>query len=67
MIGTNASAEYVRAADLLPDDRTAQLAAAKALLATGQFEDARTRAERIVQRHPGMSRDRSCAGEPRRA
>ena len=40
--------EYVRAADLLPDDSEAQLDAAKALLETGQFEDARARAERVI-------------------
>lgn len=40
-----ARAEFVRAADLLPDDIDAQLAAALALLQSGEFEDARTRAE----------------------
>jgi tetratricopeptide (TPR) repeat protein len=40
--------EFVRAADLLPDDSEAQLDAAKALLETGQFEDARARAERVI-------------------
>ena len=33
--------EFVRAADLLPDDAGAQLDAAEALLVTGQFEDAK--------------------------
>ena len=47
-----ALAEYVRAADLLPDDPKAQLKAAGALLLTGQFEDARSRAQRVVDREP---------------
>ena len=45
--------EYVRAADLLPDDTTAQLKAATYLLVVGQYEDARTRVQRVVERDPG--------------
>jgi hypothetical protein len=41
----------IRAADLLPKDVQAQVDAAKALLASGRFEDARTRAE--VAMKPG--------------
>lgn len=48
----NALQEYVRAADLLPDDASAQLDAARALLLTGQFEDARTRAEKVLETDP---------------
>lgn len=42
--------EFARAADLLPDDLGIQLDAARALLATGQFEDARSRAEGVLKR-----------------
>src|SRR5262245_17921498 len=42
--------EYVRAADVLPDDADAQLDAVQALLDTGQFEDAKVRAERLIGR-----------------
>ena len=41
--------ELVRAADLLPNDATAQIEAAKALLAAGRFEDAKTRAEGVLK------------------
>jgi putative PEP-CTERM system TPR-repeat lipoprotein len=53
-VGNQAAAlsEYVRAADLLPSDGKAQLAAAKALLMAGQYEDARTRAEKLLQKEP---------------
>jgi len=44
--------EYVRAADLLPDDENAQLEAADALLQTGQFEDGRMRAENVLKKNP---------------
>ncbi|MEO7271633.1 MAG: tetratricopeptide repeat protein, partial [Vicinamibacterales bacterium] len=40
--------EFVRAADLLPASADAQLDAAEALLVTGQFEDARSRAEKTL-------------------
>jgi tetratricopeptide (TPR) repeat protein len=39
---------YVRAADLLPGDADAQLKAGELLLKTGQFADARARAERAL-------------------
>jgi putative PEP-CTERM system TPR-repeat lipoprotein len=44
--------EFVRAADLLPDDDDVQLDAARALLQAQQFEDARTRAEIVLKREP---------------
>jgi putative PEP-CTERM system TPR-repeat lipoprotein len=48
----NSTREYVRAADLLPKDGAVQLKAAKGLLMLGQFEDARTRAQRILENDP---------------
>jgi len=48
----NAFPEYVRAADLLPRDTDLQLKTATLLLATGQFEDARTRAQKVVNVDP---------------
>jgi tetratricopeptide (TPR) repeat protein len=44
--------EYVRAADLLPNDPKAQLDAAARLLLTGKFEDAKTRAEVVLKAEP---------------
>src|SRR5688500_14692590 len=44
--------EYVRAADLMPENAEAQLRAGKMLIAAGQFADARTRAEAIVAKDP---------------
>jgi putative PEP-CTERM system TPR-repeat lipoprotein len=41
--------QLVRAADLLPQDVTAQLEAGRLLLAAGRFDDARDRAERVLQ------------------
>jgi tetratricopeptide (TPR) repeat protein len=41
--------EYVRTADLLPNDQKAQLDAAIRLLLVGKFEDARTRAEAVLK------------------
>src|SRR5687768_5236837 len=41
--------QYVRAADLLPDDVTAQLKAATYLLVVGQYEDAKTRVTRLLE------------------
>ena len=54
LAGEPASAvrEFVRAADLLPEDSAVQLDASRALLRAGQFEDARTRAERVLAREP---------------
>jgi tetratricopeptide (TPR) repeat protein len=40
--------EYVRAADLLPDDAEVQLKAGTLLLLAGQYEDAKTRAEKVI-------------------
>jgi tetratricopeptide (TPR) repeat protein len=40
--------EYVRAADLLPTDVHAQLAAGQILLRAGQFEDAKARANKAI-------------------
>ncbi|HYT74865.1 MAG TPA: tetratricopeptide repeat protein [Vicinamibacterales bacterium] len=48
----NAIREYVRAADLLPDNIPVQITAAKYLLMAGQMEDARARAKRAVDRAP---------------
>ena len=44
--------EFVRAADLLPNDDNAQLDAATALFRSGEFLDARTRAESALRRNP---------------
>src|SRR5262245_3988153 len=46
---TRALYEYTRAADLLPDDLEVQLTAGQLLLRAALFEDARTRAERVLQ------------------
>jgi tetratricopeptide (TPR) repeat protein len=43
-------AEHIRAADLLPDNIEVQLRAATYLLLTGQFEDARSRVQRVLER-----------------
>jgi putative PEP-CTERM system TPR-repeat lipoprotein len=48
----NSTREYVRAADLMPKDIGVQLKAARGLLMAGQFEDARTRAQRILEVEP---------------
>jgi putative PEP-CTERM system TPR-repeat lipoprotein len=48
----NAGKAYIRAADLLPDDRDAQLQAGGFLLAARRFEDARSRAEKVLQKEP---------------
>ena len=44
--------EFIRAADLLPDNLEAQLKAATYLLLAGRFEDAQSRAQRVLDRHP---------------
>jgi tetratricopeptide (TPR) repeat protein len=49
---TNAYREAVRAADLLPNDAAAQIHATNFLLMAGQYEDAKTRAERLLKRDP---------------
>ena len=54
--------EFVRAADLLPDSADAQLDAADALLVTGQFEDARSRAEKVLAQDPKSVRAHTVRG-----
>src|SRR6266498_693562 len=49
---TAASGEYLRAADLLPDDREVQIKAATILLLTGRFEDANNLAQRVLSNDP---------------
>lgn len=44
--------EFIRAADLLPDDMDLQLKAGQLLLATGRYEDAKTRAQSVLSREP---------------
>src|SRR6266852_1299327 len=44
--------EYVRAADLLPNDPAAQLQAGSILLLAGAFEDAKARANRVIKLDP---------------
>lgn len=48
----NAYREFIRAADLLPDDPVAQVKAGEFLLLARQFEDAMTRAEQALARKP---------------
>jgi tetratricopeptide (TPR) repeat protein len=48
----NAFREYIRAADLLPNDVTAQLKAGEMLLVGRRYEDAKTRAEAALARAP---------------
>jgi putative PEP-CTERM system TPR-repeat lipoprotein len=50
--GQNAYREYIRAADLLPDDVQAQVKAGTFLAMSGQFEDAKTRAQRALALEP---------------
>lgn len=47
----NASREFVRAADLLPDDAEVQLRAGGILLASGRYEDAKARAEQVLKQN----------------
>ena len=54
--------EFVRAADLLPDNAEAQLDAAEALLVTGQYDDAKGRAEKTVVRDPKNVRAHTIRG-----
>ena len=44
--------EIVRAADLLPANKDAQLQAGRLLMFTGQFEDAASRARAVIERDP---------------
>ena len=48
----NAYREYVRAADLLPDNVELQVRAASFLLAGGQYEDAQTRIRKALTKDP---------------
>ena len=48
----NAYREYLRAADLLPDNIDVQMKAGAYQLLTGQFEDAKTRAQKLLTSHP---------------
>jgi len=48
----NAYREWVRAADLLPDNLDVQTKAGAYLLLSGQFEDAKTRAQKVLETHP---------------
>jgi len=48
--GGNAYRAYIRAADVLPDDATAQIKAGNFLLIAKQFEDAKTRASNVLAR-----------------
>ena len=48
----NAFQEYVRAADLLPDNVDAQLKATGMLAMAGRFEDAKTRIQKVLEKQP---------------
>src|SRR5262249_28062474 len=48
----NAIREYIRAGDLLPDDLEAQLKAGNSLLLINRFEEAKTRAQGILDKDP---------------
>jgi putative PEP-CTERM system TPR-repeat lipoprotein len=48
----NAYREYVRAADLMPEDGDVQLRAGQMLLAAGKLEDARARADALLAKDP---------------
>lgn len=48
----NAFREYVRAADLLPDNTDAQVKAGAVLLLAGRFEDAKVRADTVLKKNP---------------
>jgi tetratricopeptide (TPR) repeat protein len=48
----NALPEYVRAADLLPDNAELQIKAGNLLLLGGRFQDAKTRARLVLKRQP---------------
>ncbi len=50
--GINALREYVRAADLLPENKEAQQRAGAFMLLAGQFTDAQGLAERMLKRNP---------------
>ena len=44
--------EFLRAADLMPENDDAQINAARFLLLAGQFEDAKARARRVLDSKP---------------
>src|SRR5438477_12701807 len=48
----NAIKEYIRAADLLPGNVDAQLRAGSALIVSGRFDEAKARAEKILETDP---------------
>ena len=48
----HAYGEYIRAADLMPDDEATQLKASGILLFAGKFDDAEARADKVLARHP---------------
>ena len=50
--GLNALREYVRAADLMPENKEAQQRAGAFMLLAGQFNDAQALAERMLKRNP---------------
>lgn len=50
--GANALREFVRAADLMPEDGDAQRKAGTFMLLAGQFQDAQGLANRMLQRNP---------------
>jgi tetratricopeptide (TPR) repeat protein len=50
--GANAAREYVRAADLMPNDPDVQVRAGLFLLVGGKLEDAKTRAKRAIELNP---------------
>jgi Flp pilus assembly protein TadD len=60
--GPNAFREYVRAADLLPGNDEAQLKAGSFLFLTGQFEDAKVRATKVLERSPNDVKARILLG-----
>jgi putative PEP-CTERM system TPR-repeat lipoprotein len=47
-----AAREYVRAADLLPQETLVQIKASQYLMTTGQFDDAKTRLKAVIDRDP---------------
>ncbi len=50
--GLEAFREAIRAADLMPDDVAVQIKAGQFLLLAGQFEDAKSRAEKALMKSP---------------
>src|SRR5436190_1875422 len=58
--GKNALREYARAADLLPDNVSAQIKAGSLLLLARSFEDAKSRADRALALDPATSGTAEC-------